>query len=129
MDDRELDLPNPRNLPTPFAEDGEEYVGTDGVRAEPLPLAVSTNDLQDIPITEFEKKLFMTEMETCDLYLHNIHKAFNHAITIKSIVTLVGAGIGVMKHRRAVLKDISNIPDDPNSIEYDNMGNIIRKGS
>jgi hypothetical protein len=82
---------------------------------------IKDSDLAHLTLNELDKKVLVAELADCNMYLRNIHKGFKHVTSTKSLISLVAAGIGVHKHRRSVLKDISNSRGA--TFELDEYGN------
>lgn len=85
------------------------------------PQSLQEEDFNHLGLNELDKKVLLSELADCNLYLKNIHKGFKFARSTSSLIKLVGAGIGVHRHRRQVLKDIKQGAGD--IIDIDEYGN------
>lgn len=126
-------------LPIPRATIFDDSEGPDGAPATlddtgldayHTDLSVTDQDLQEVKISNFQKKLFKNEMDSCDLYLRNLHRGFSAATTVKGIISLVGASLAVHTHRRQAMKDLSfEVEDRDNVVELDNLGRPIKRAT
>jgi hypothetical protein len=126
-DDEEFEVPS--QAPARRAS-AEALVETQGLSDEHNPVPVTQKDLESLQISDLQRTEFVAKMRDCDLYLRNIHSLFPHAVTINGVLKLVAAGIQVHKHRSQIMKEICSIPEPTtglDTVEFDNMGNIIKK--
>lgn len=126
-DDDEFEVPSKR---VPKLVNAEALVETEGLQADHNPVPVQQKDLDALNISELQKVEFLAKMRDCDLYMRNIHSLFPHAVTINGVLKLVAAGMQVHKHRSQIMKEICSIPEPKegfDDIEFDNMGNVIKK--
>lgn len=132
MEDDNLDEEGELNFPIQTKSKPLDYIDNEDadLKGDALSLNVTQSDLSDSGITDFEKKVFLNEMESCDMYLHNLHKTFKYVTTVNSVIKLVAASLVVHKHRRSVMEKTSKIKvEDEDTIEFDNMGRVIKKVS
>lgn len=135
MKDDDISLPTPPALNTQEEENYDEFESSEiQSQAElqskssfPLQLdfseqKVEESDLSYLTLQPLEKKILISELSDCDLYLKNIHKGFSYVRSTRSLIALVGAGLATHKHRRQVIKDIKESKKDP--FELDEHGNI-----
>ena len=129
----DITLPDPL-APTPYNYDSEgdhsminkdfeslsTYDTTPSVPIKPI----IESDLAHLTLNELDKKVLVSELADCNLYLRNIHKGFKHVVSTQNLISLVAAGIGVHKHRRAIIKDIKAGKGD--MFELDEHGNPIK---
>lgn len=91
-----------------------------------VPVMITEEDADELNLHHAGKKVFLQEMKACDIYLHNLHKGFKSATTIRGIVALVETSLKVHAHRREVLKDVEPKREAGGPVyEFDDMGNLI----
>lgn len=131
-EDEDLDLPEEPETKAVALWRGDSPAPATELSTESVALDIEEDDIKDIALQPAEKKVFLAEMKSCDIYLDNLHACFKHATTVSSVIALVGASIGVHKHRRSVMEKVS-LPKPPTTaeaaLEFDNMGNLIKKVS
>lgn len=86
------------------------------------PQPVADQDLDYLNLHDLERSLLKSELSDSQMYLKNIHKGFKFARSTRSLISLVGAGLAVHKHRRQVIKELKEVKKDP--FEIDEYGNI-----
>lgn len=89
------------------------------------PQTVTEKDFDYLGLNDLEKKVLITELSDCDMYLRNIHSGFKFATSINSLIKLVGAGIGVHKHRRHVLTELKGKAKSPGLTIDPTTGEVI----
>lgn len=90
-------------------------------------LTLNEEDFSEYELDNLEKKVAVTELSDCDLYLKNLHTGFKYVNSINSLIKIVGAGIQVHKHRRSVIEKLKDGGNGKAAFTFDNNGNIIPK--
>lgn len=88
-------------------------------------LEITDSDLDVYKLGNLEKKILINEISDCDMYLKNIHKGFKSVTSINSLIRLVGAGLGVHKHRRNVIDTIKGKGKAGSTLSFDDNGDLV----
>lgn len=136
MDPNDIDLPAaPENINLSDYDGDDKYrnnsVAADFQNKSSFPLqmevtapAITDKDLDAYGLDPVEKLAAIEELADCSMYLKNIHKGFSFVGSTNSLIKLVMAGIGVHKHRRAILKEIKGNKNSGKLPSFDENGNI-----
>lgn len=129
-----LEFPDEPMLPTVRGDSTLADNAGSKLKDDYIPINVQEEDVEGEVPNPHARDVYVNEMSACDLYMHNIHKGFKYVTTVQGIISLVGAGLGVMRARRQFMERASNLtshkPDEEDSIDdvvFDNNGNIIGK--
>jgi len=138
MEDYEPTSKPPSNEPTPptnpeppsiinNAWNLDTPVHSTDLQSDSLPLELTDTDLEELETTKLNKKVFLNEMDSCDMYLNNLHSSFKYASSVRSVIALVNASLSVHRHRRIFMAQTSMQCAQTEEVEYDVMGNVIKK--
>ena len=128
-DDECIDFPETPDAPAIYEGGGDVLAdgSTSDLIGDSFPINLKERDVVDTVKDETNRKVFIAEMQSYDVYLHNMHKLFPKITTVRSAVTLVAACLTIHKHRRSVLEKVSGFVEQDNEPVYDVMGNIVQK--
>lgn len=124
-DDYDSEDETPKTPARLRAKEGSEVIQPSTFRDSAISFVPEESDYASTDLSTMERKLFTAEMDSYNLYLHNLHKAFTKATTLSSLLSLVNAGLSVNRQRReaaAALRSSRN-----NEIELDILGNPITR--
>lgn len=111
------------------------------LEADIHPAEVSADEIGAVVKDPVHKKILKSELDSMDMYLHNVHRGFRYVTSISGITALINNGLQVHAHRRKILNDVANLAGlggngnkgpsmpagVPDGYEFDNMGNLVRK--
>jgi hypothetical protein len=105
------------------SKEGTEIMSPEVFRSEAISFVPEESDYASTDLSTIEKKLFTAEMDSYDLYLYNLHKAFKKTTTLSSLLSIVNMGLRVNQSRREAASILRRSRQD--SIELDILGNPI----
>lgn len=119
FDDIEAPLP-------PAKKSSEDYdvVETTSLRATVTDLALTPSDCIEAQLPKIQQRILVHELETYDVFTHNIVRGFGYATTIDSLISLVKCGLQVNEQRRRAVRELTQAAQS-DTVEMDVFGNVI----
>lgn len=112
------------NLPTTATSPIDSPLDPENFKSDHTPIKVEKSLHKEID-GDVNRDVLRQELENYDMYLHNLHKGFPMATSVRALLQLTDGALRINKQRRATIEHALKMRAASVAIpEFDAMGNI-----